>query len=118
MHLIEKLVISELPKVSLNEFYSGKHWTFRSEMKDIYKIKIRQKLKRKLPIYSKRLRYHVNYFFLFKSHPLDATNCSAMIKLIEDALFENDNYKTVRKFSCSSDKGNFDHVIIEVYETE
>ena len=33
-----ELVFYDLPKVSLNKFYAGCHWTKRKQLKDAYKL--------------------------------------------------------------------------------
>jgi hypothetical protein len=102
--MVEEIIIKDLPKISLNEWYAGKHWTFRKKIKDTYKLLIRRaKLSGK---------YKVEYEFHFKSRPLDCTNTIAMVKMIEDILFENDDYKHILEVSLRSVKDTSEYVNI------
>ncbi len=101
--------LSGLPKISLNKWYAGTHWTQRKKIKDDYKV----------IVYSQhRETYNIpcdtEYVFMFKSRPLDASNCVAMAKMIEDILFPNDGYKIVRSVKYSSIKGNEDRVKLKI----
>ena len=108
-----KIILTNLPKVfSLNLFYSGVHWTKRKKLKDKYKLLIKSQFKQVL---SKDKTYEVEYTFNFKTRPLDASNCVAMVKLIEDVIFEDDNYKIVESINIKSRKAKFDSVEIEVH---
>lgn len=107
-----KIILNDLPKVSLNLFYAGVHWTKRKKLKDKYKLLIKSQFKQVL---SKDKTYEVEYTFNFKTRPLDASNCVAMVKLIEDVIFEDDNYKTVTSLNIKSRKAKFDSVEIEVH---
>ena len=40
----------------------------------------------------------------FAARPLDASNCIAMVKLIEDCIFVDDSYKIVTQISVTSRK--------------
>lgn len=105
------ILLKGLPKISLNKWYAGTHWTKRKEIKDIYKLIVRNQFKEVL---SKDNSYHVSYYFCFKKKPLDASNCSAMVKLIEDVIFEDDSFKIVESITIQSVHGNSDFVEIEV----
>lgn len=106
-----KIILTNLPKVSLNLFYAGVHWTKRKKLKDKYKLLIKSQFKQVL---SKDKTYQVQYIFNFKTRPLDASNCVAMVKLIEDVIFEDDNYKIVESINIKSRKAKFDSVEIEI----
>jgi len=106
-----KIILNDLPKVSLNLFYAGVHWTKRKKLKDKYKLLIKSQFKQVL---SKDKTYDVYYTFNFKTRPLDASNCVAMVKLIEDVIFEDDNYKIVTSLNIKSRKAKFDSVEIEI----
>lgn len=106
-----KIILTNLPKVSLNLFYSGVHWSKRKKLKDRYKLLIKSQFKQVL---SKDKTYEVYYTFNFKTRPLDASNCVAMVKLIEDIIFEDDNYKIVTSLNIKSRKAKFDNVEIEI----
>ena len=43
------------------------------------------------------------------------SNCVAMVKLIEDVIFEDDNYKIVESITIKSRKAKFDNVEIEIH---
>lgn len=108
-----QITLKDLPKLSLNEWYAGNHWTKRKEIKDRYYWLIKSQLK---TVFSKLNRYDVSYTFYFKSKPLDASNCIAMTKLIEDIIFEDDSYKIIESITIQSKKGQSDYVEIEVIE--
>lgn len=100
-----------LPKVSLNKLYEGTHWSYRKKIKDTYHLLIRTKIKKQYP---KTNKYRCSYKFTFKNNPLDATNCAAMIKMIEDVLFEDDKYNLIEIDGISSSKGQRDSVVITI----
>jgi len=108
---MNKIILTGLPKVSLNLFYAGVHWSKRKKLKDKYKILIKSQFKQVL---SKDKTYQVQYTFNFKTRPLDASNCVAMVKLIEDVIFEDDNYKIVTSLNIKSRKAKFDSVEIKI----
>jgi len=96
--------IKNLPKISLNKWYAGTHWTARKKIKDAYKKLIKHKVEDG--------EYDVEYTFYFKSRPLDATNTIAMAKMIEDIIFENDSYKKIKSVTLKSRKSKNDYVEI------
>lgn len=106
------LEIYDLPKVSANKFYDSRHWTYRKKIKDVYSLL----LQRYYHCMDCSKSYNVDYEFTFQKRPLDTSNTSAMIKMIEDVLFKNDSYKVVRKISTISSKGKRDCVKITVRE--
>jgi hypothetical protein len=108
---MDVIVLKDLPKVSLNKFYAGTHWTVRNNLKNTYKLIINSQIRH---VYPKTEQYHVKYFFVFKSRPLDASNCVAMVKMIEDVIFEDDSYKIVKGLEVYSVKGKEDLVRIEI----
>jgi hypothetical protein len=105
----------DLPKISLNEWYSGKHWSERVNIKNSYRWLIKSKVKTKLP---KNKKYQVDYEFHFEKNPLDASNTVAMIKLIEDSMFENDAWNVIIKLSSMSVKDKSSFVIVNVTELD
>lgn len=105
----EEIILEGLPKISLNAWYSGTHWTKRKKIKDTYKLLIKSQFKK---VFSKENSYDISCVFYFKSRPLDASNCVAMFKMIEDVLFESDGYKIVRSVQMSSRKSDKDMVQI------
>jgi type I restriction-modification system DNA methylase subunit len=104
------MIIKGLPKISLNKWYSGTHWSKRKKIKDDYLLVLKKYFPKKL-----KGIFTVEYKFTFKKYPLDASNCSAMIKLIEDCIFEKDGYKDIRNILISSRKGKEDKVEIYIY---
>ncbi len=112
--MIDQLIIlKDLPKVSLNQWYSGGHWTKRKKLKDTYKILVKSQFKQ---VFSKDKQYEVTYNFEFDKRPLDASNCVAMVKMIEDIIFEDDSYKIVKGIVITSEKGNSNIVLIKIKE--
>ena len=104
-----KIILRNLPKISLNQWYSGMHWTKRKQIKDNYTLIVRSQFSNVL---GKDNIYNTEYHFTFKSHPLDASNCVAMVKMIEDIIFENDSYKIIHSILITSSKGVEDKVEI------
>jgi len=106
-----EIILKNLPKISLNEWYAGNHWTKRKAIKDKYYWLIKQQFKEVL---SAKQKYKVSYSFNFKTKPLDASNCIAMVKMIEDIIFEDDNYKIIESITIESKKSTVDFVSIEI----
>lgn len=102
-----------LPKLSLNKWYASAHWTERKRIKDVYKVIIKSQFRKVFP---KDKVYVCKYVFIFKSRPLDSSNCVAMLKLIEDIIFEDDSYKIIPQLTMESKKGKEEKVIVEITE--
>ena len=77
------IVLNDLPKISLNQWYSGSHWSNRSKIKNTYKLLVKSQFKK---VFKKDKKYNVEYNFYFKTKPLDPSNTIAMVKLIEDII--------------------------------
>jgi len=105
------IILKDLPKVSLNVWYSSKHWSFRKKLKDNYTLIVKSQFKDVLPASES---YDTEYHFTFKSRPLDASNCVAMTKMIEDIIFESDGYKVIKSILITSSKGADDMVEIKI----
>jgi hypothetical protein len=105
------IILKNLPKVSLNLWYSNCHWSKRKKLKDTYTLLVRSQFKDVLPASES---YDTEYHFTFKLRPLDASNCVAMVKMIEDIIFESDGYKTIRSILITSYKGSDDMVEIKI----
>ena len=105
------ITLYNLPKISLNKWYAGMHWTKRKKIKDNYTNIVRSQFSNTL---TRDNTYKVEYHFTFKSRPLDASNCVAMVKMIEDIMFETDSYKVVTEIVITSSKGLEDKVTIKV----
>ena len=103
----------DLPKISLNSIYSGKHWTKRKADKDNYTLIIKSQFK---GVFSKDKTYNVHYTFFFKSRPLDTSNTVYMLKMVEDVIFEDDSYKIIPKLTIESLKGEKDFLRIKITE--
>lgn len=103
------IILKALPKISLNQWYSGMHWTKRKKIKDNYTLIVKSQFKNILP---KTKIYNTEYHFTFKLRPLDASNCVAMVKMIEDIIFESDGYKIIHSILITSKKGAEDKVEI------
>ena len=108
------IILTDLPKVSLNAWYSSTHWTKRKKMKDTYTMIVKSQFKDVLP---KDCEYNTEYHFTFKSRALDASNCVAMVKMIEDIVFEDDSYKIIKSILITSSKGLEDKVEIKINKT-
>ena len=107
----DTFTIYNLPKISLNQWYSGKHWSVRKKIKDTYKTLLRgYKV-----ILNENESVHTEYRFGFSKRPLDASNTIAMVKMIEDCLFVDDSYKIVKSVKVSSEKSKRDFVEITMY---
>tara|TARA_R110000868_G_scaffold12709_1_gene60223 strand:+ start:835 stop:1161 length:327 start_codon:yes stop_codon:yes gene_type:complete len=105
------IILKDLPKISLNKWYAGMHWTKRKKIKDNYiKIVTRQFVN----VLPKDVSYDTEYHFTFKLRPLDASNCVAMVKMIEDIIFESDGYKIIRSILITSNKGAEDRLKIVI----
>ena len=104
------IILYDLPKVSLNKWYAGMHWTKRKKLKDNYTLLVRSQFSQQLPPNS----YNTEYHFTFKSRPLDASNCVAMVKMVEDIIFESDSYKVVKSLLITSKKGTRDMLKIKI----
>ena len=107
-----RIILTDLPKISLNAWYSGStHWSKRKKMKDSYTQIVRSQF---TEVLSKDKSYNVEYCFTFKSRPLDASNCVAMLKMVEDIIFEDDSYKIISSILISSGKGERDTLEINI----
>ena len=106
-----KIILKDLPKVSLNVWYSSKHWSFRKKLKDNYTLIVKSQFKEVLPASNS---YDTEYHFTFNSRPLDASNCVAMVKMIGDIIFESDGYKVIKSILITSTKGAEDVVEIKI----
>jgi len=106
-----KITLTNLPKVSLNKWYAGGHWTKRQKMKTIYTMLVKSQYNR---VFSKDNQYVVSYAFEFKKNALDASNTIAMVKMIEDILFEDDRWDIIDIGSITSRKGKEDKVTITI----
>lgn len=101
-------------KVSTNDFYESKFWAWRQQIKKRYA----DWLSDFYHVVKADKKYDVDYDFEFEKRPYDSSNTSGMLKMIEDVLFEKDNYKVVRRVSMMSSKGPRDCVVVKVWEVE
>jgi len=107
---IKIIELHDLPKISLNEFYSGKHWSNRKKIKDNITLLVKAQTKEIIDY-----PCDVEYDFWFKKNPLDCSNaCGGMVKMIEDCIFPDDSPKIVRSIKVSSQKRNDDIVFIKI----
>lgn len=105
-----QIILKDLPKISLNQWYSGSHWNNRKTIKDNYKLIVQSQIKYKFT----EGPYNVEYEFGFKNRPLDCSNTVAMAKMIEDILFPKDDIKIVQSIKLTSKKAKEDCVIITI----
>lgn len=113
---IYRLTLYDLPKLSLNKWYAGEYWKKRVQIKNIYNWQIHSQIKNTK--FNNKNSYYVEYKF-FHYKPLDASNTVAMTKIIEDIIFENDNYNIIREISLSSIKEykkNKERIEIYIYK--
>jgi hypothetical protein len=99
-------IIYNIPlKLSSNSIYAGVHWTKRNKHKQLY---------RAVPfVASPVVEYPVvcHYHFELLGRSLDVSNCSYMVKLIEDCLvhkgiLKDDTQKYVNKIITTASKGD------------
>lgn len=107
-----EIILKGLEKISLNKWYAGMHWTKRKKIKDNYTLLVKSQFNKTLP---KTNTYNTEYHFTFKSRALDASNCVAMVKMIEDIIFEDDSYKIIKSILITSKKGLEDSVKIKIF---
>ena len=96
-----------LPKISLNEWYAGSHWSVRKRLKDKYKAIVRSQTS-----YKELKKCKCEYIFEFTTHPLDCTNCTAMAKMIEDILIPDDSINIVTSVTLTSKKSTENKVTL------
>ena len=77
-------------------------------MKGVYRMLIRDKFT--------GIQAIVHYDFIFQKSPLDCSNCVAMVKLVEDCIFDDDGYKVVKSISISSNKGDRDCLNVTIFD--
>jgi hypothetical protein len=111
-----KATFKDLPKVSTNEIYAGKHWRARQKMKENYLWLTCNEIKKLQPVSGK---VDLDFTFHFKSRPIDSSNTAYMAKLIEDCLIhhgilKNDDIKCVGKVILESKKSDQDLCILEI----
>ena len=104
---LEVIKLFDIPKFSLNKFYSGRHWWIRKQLKDDMVQVVRAQTTR---IITKPCE--VEYVFTWKTRIMDPSNTVAMVKMIEDCIFADDSYKIVKKISMECQKGLTDSVLI------
>ena len=99
--------IKNPPMVSTNAFYSGMHWNDRREIAKVYKGMTHEALGRVGMLEGGPFTI---MFRVYKNRPYDASNCTVMGKMIEDALkgkiIPDDGVKQVKcvsfmSFTCS-----------------
>jgi len=100
-------------KVSTNQIYAGIHWAKRKKLVDLFHKAFLEHRKLKVEHYP----VDINYIFTFKTKPLDTTNCTYMVKCLEDGMVKNgiledDNPAHVSFTGIYSQKGSKDEVQI------
>jgi len=113
----------ELPgRISLNQYYSGMHWTKRARITKEWEEFIYFLAKEQNAKFITNYPISVAYEFHLKKQPPDCSNCVGMIKLIEDALkgvvWADDDPKHINKLSiiiaAPIPKGTKEKVIISI----
>ncbi len=110
-----EIIVKDLPKISTNTIYAGVHWTARKKHKEAF-LWLTAHFKRLEKITGK---VDIDFHFFFAKNPLDSSNVSYAVKLLEDSLvtygvIEGDSPKFVRKISMQSQKGESDYCIINI----
>jgi len=108
-----KIKIPLPQKISTNKIYAGTHWATRKKQADLYHESLIEYRNEKITEYP----VDINYIFSFKGKTLDTTNCSYMVKMLEDGLvksgvLEDDDPKHVSFTGIYSQKGKKDEVEI------
>lgn len=93
--------VFSIPRMSLNDWYAGKHWSNRQRYKDDVKTRLIAQRAPKLSGYFDLIEYE----FVFKNRPLDCDNCVAMEKVITDCIFEKDDWKVLPSKKTTVKKG-------------
>jgi hypothetical protein len=104
-------------KISTNSIYAGTHWTKRKSYKDLMRWALVPAISSINPITKGTLTFEFN----FKNKPLDCSNCSFMVKMIEDVLvehsiLEDDSPKYIKKITIISQKAKKDVCILTLEE--
>ena len=103
---MQTVIFKDLPKVSANQIYAGKHWRYRQTLKKHYLLATHNTIKKLTPAKSK---VDLSFTFNFTGNPLDSSNTFYMAKLIEDCLVHykiivDDEIKFVGEIACESHK--------------
>ena len=104
--ITQTVIFKNLPKISTNEIYAGKHWRSRKDMKKFYLLATYNEIKKLKPVKNKA---NLEFIFYFQIRPLDSSNTSYMAKLIEDCLthykiIKNDGINFIGRVSFESQK--------------
>lgn len=104
-------------KVSTNAIYAGMHWAKRKRIADHYHLAVLEEVSK----LEKQIEYPVDitYVFNFKGNPLDTTNCTFMVKMIEDGLVQagllaDDDPTHIQCTTIYSQKGPTDFVEVTI----
>lgn len=115
--------IDMVRKMSTNKIYAGTFYRNRVEDKTAYYFEVRRAIHaNKIKAFDTSIPVTLSFSFIFKKRPLDASNCSYMGKMIEDALVKNgiladDSSRIVsevRYSSVKSDSVISDCIIIRI----
>jgi len=99
-------------KVTTNAIYAGMHWSKRKRLADEYHLSLIEYRGRTI-----HTPCNLHFIFKFKQRPLDCSNCSFMVKMLEDAMVHNkilidDTIQYVKRIHITSTKGERDEVKI------
>ena len=106
-------VVKDIPKASVNQIYSKKHWGYIQGIKDRFKTLVWKEFKQTRIYY----KCDIEYTFLFQKNVLDPTNCFGMIKIIEDIIVLDDSGAFIRSNTVKvgkTENNEKDMVIIKV----
>lgn len=116
--IIFKYELDMVHKVSTNEIYAGCHYSKRVKYKDGYRWEMKRVLSNGMYPIQQDKRIHIKFTFIFINRPFDASNCSYMAKLIEDALklngvIKDDSIEYVSGVTFNIILGEQNKIIIE-----
>jgi hypothetical protein len=114
--MIQQFTLPIHEKVSANAIYSGKHWSFRNRIATDYHNAL---LPYKDKFHVKSFPVKVTYSFRWKGVALDTSNCSFLVKVIEDGmvgigLLPSDAPGHVAQTTIRSKRGKHDEVLITI----
>jgi hypothetical protein len=115
---MQQLKMSLPEKVSTNKIYAGLHWNKRRELADLYHLAVLVEARKQGLGAAKDYPVTVSYHFGLK-RLLDVSNCSFMVKLLEDGLVHakilaGDTPEYVKEIRMSVEKTKEDLVTITI----
>lgn len=117
---IQRVQIDEVGP-SLNDWYSGSHWSLRKKHKSRWRLLVREAIDDVYPVKIYPARLRVTCTFSDGRRVQDASNLAATAKLAEDALcfwgiLADDDPDFVASVQLRSRKGDARKTVIEIIE--